>query len=59
MIEIPLELILEIINNTDFLDWISLLIKNVSYKYYIKVYIHFSNNILFIKIYDKISLLSS
>ena len=59
MIEIPFEMITDIINNTDFLEWLILLIKTISQRYYTRFYIRISNNVLFIKIYDSVQLLSN
>ena len=55
MLEIPIEIIIDLINNTDFLELIVLFIKNISCRFYVRL----SNNILFIKIYDNILLLTN
>ncbi len=55
MIEIPIEFIIDILNNTDFLECIVLFINNISCRYYVRL----SNNVLFIKIYDYVCLLNN
>jgi hypothetical protein len=55
MLEIPIEIVIDLINNTDFLELIVLFINNISCRFYVRL----SNNILFIKIYDNILLLTN
>jgi hypothetical protein len=61
MLEIPIEMLIDLLNNLDINDYIKIFVVNKLYKKYVYLYLKYKNNkiiIYFLYFYDYIFMLS-